>query len=147
MYYLTAIAGFILGNLTKEKINNIFKNDYDLSKSEREFYDEMIKKIYKFIGEIKKYEFENNTIATREQILANPTTKKQYQEFVDSANEFVGKSFVFLSEDSYRNLQNSLKEIDSFADLANGLLFAMRKSLYPNTTLHTRTDLKEFHYK
>jgi len=53
------IITFILGVLVSEYIKNIFKNRYDLSKSEREFYDNIVKSIYEFQAEIKKYEFEH----------------------------------------------------------------------------------------
>src|SRR3989344_8003482 len=133
MNYLIPIIFFILGNLTAEKIKNIFRSEYDLSKSEREFYDGMIKIIYKFISEIERYEFENKKTLTKTIALGDPILKKQYQEFIDSANEFIGKSFVFLNEDSYNNLKIALEHPDSFAGLSNDLLYAMRKSLYPKT--------------
>lgn len=145
MNYIIPIISFVLGNLTAERIKNIFKNEYDLSKSEREFYDEIIKIIYEFIAEIKKYELEKKIRVTKNIILADSTLKKQYQEFMDFANEFIGKSFVFLNEENYKNLKNALNH-DNFADLANDLLYAMRKSLYPDTKLHPTNDLKEFQY-
>lgn len=131
-----------------ELVKNIFKDQYDLSKTEREFYNEMAKDIYKFIADIKKYEFEHGVnSATKEVILAEPNFKESYFKFIDSANEFIGKSYIFLKEESYQHLKEAINTEGSFADLANDLLYAMRKSLYPTTKLKPRENLKEFKYK
>lgn len=130
-----------------ESLKNILKDQYDLSKAEREFYNKMVETINKFFGELKKYQFENKiTNATKEQIIVNKDLKNKYFIFIDSINEFIEKSFVFLKEENYERLLGALDTSVNFADLANNLLDAMRKSIYPNTTLNARTKLKEFHY-
>lgn len=173
-FYLTGLSAFILGlivdrflpsyfskkgeNLaTKEdvgkitieieKVKNIFKDQYDLSRAEREFYGRMIETIYRFSAEIKKYEFENKQLASGDVFLTNQALKKKLFEFKDLANEFVGKSYVFLKEENYLNLKKALDTTSTFADLTNNLLDAMRKSLYPDTKLSPQSgDLKEFKY-
>lgn len=111
----------------------------------------MIEKIYKFLAEIKRYEFENNITLTNEAILGSKELKIKWFKFKDSASEFVAKSYVFLKEKSYLNLKNALDTSKgnkgNFADLSNNLLDAMRKSIYPSTKLTPREDLKEFKYK
>lgn len=138
-----------IGAITKEieKVKNIYKTHYDLSKTEMEFYQGMAKIIYEFLAEIKKYEYENNKLLTIEIILDNKELKNKYFEFIDSASEFVGKSYIFLKEESYLNLKNALNTSGNIPDLTNHLLDAMRKSLYPNTELNAKNDLKEFKYK
>lgn len=139
---------FVLGVFLSEHIKNIFQNKYDLSKAEREFYNEMIENIYKFIAIIKKYEFKNNTQLTNKTILDSEELKTEWFRFKDLASEFIGKSYVFFKEESYLNLKNALDTSKgSFADLSNNLLDAMRKSLYSDTKLNTKNDLKEFKYK
>lgn len=138
-----------IGKITQEigEIKNVLKDQYDLSKTEREFYIEMIEIIYKFSAEIKKYEFENKLVATEASILANTDLKKKLFEFKDSANEFIGKSYVFLKEKNYLNLKAALDTSSSFADLSNNLLDAMRKSLHSDTKLSSKKhDLREFKY-
>ena len=138
-----------IGKITSEieSVKNIFKDQYDLSKVEKEFYNEMAKNIYKFIAEIKKYEFEHGVnSATKKIILADPIFREKYFEFINSANEFIGKSYIFLKEESYQHLKEAMNIEGSFADLTNNLLYAMRKSLHPNTGLKPRESLKEFKY-
>lgn len=138
-----------IGKITSEieSVKNIFRDQYDLSKTEREFYNEMAKNIYKFVAEIKKYEFEHGgNSATKEIILGDPIFWEKYLEFINSANEFISKSFIFLKEESYQHLKEAMKIEGSFADLTNNLLYAMRKSLHPNTKLEPRENLKEFKY-
>lgn len=138
-----------IGQITREieKVKNIFNEQRDLSKTEREFYEGMTANIYKFLAKVKKYEFENKPkLVTREIVLADEALKLDFFEFLDAANEFIGKSFVFLREENYLNLKGALCTEGSFPDLANNLLYAMRKSLHPDTMLHPKGSLKEFSY-
>ncbi len=138
-----------IGRITKEieEVKNIYKIYYDLSKTEREFYEGMIKTIYKFLAKIKKYEFENRLKpVTNEIVLGNMELKQDFFEFIDSANEFVGKSYVFLKEENLNNLKDALNATGSFVDLTNNLLYAMRKSIHPDTKLKPKENLKEFKY-
>jgi hypothetical protein len=116
-----------IGKITSEieAVKNIFQNQHDLSKTEKEFYREMIEKIYKFSGEIKKYEFNTKNKATNTLFLEDPELKTKLFEFKNSASEFIGKSFVFLKEENYLNLKNALKKTTTYADLTNNLLEAM----------------------
>ena len=131
-----------------ENLKNILKDKYDLSKTEMEFYDGMIGKFGGFLAKIKRYELENKKLLTQETALKDPSLKEPYMEFIDSATEFVAKSFVFLNEDSYCNLKNALDptKTKSLADLNNNFLDAMRKSIYPKTILNAKNDLKELNY-
>lgn len=136
-------------NITKEIeiVKNIYKNYYDLSKAEKEFYQEMIKVVYKFLAEIKKYELsEGKSSVTKEKIMSFPAFEEKYYEFMDSANEILGKAFVFLKEENYVLLKNSINPNMSFNELTKNLLYAMRKSLYPGTKLNPETDLRELQY-
>lgn len=139
-----------IGKITTEieKVKSIFRDQYDLSKTEREFYEGMAKTIYKFLAEIKKYENEHGAgSATKEVVLQNPELKDAFFEFIDTSNEFIGKSYIFLKEESYTNLKNALNTNTTFNELAKNLLYAMRKSLHPETTLEPNADnLKEFNY-
>lgn len=137
-----------IAEITKqiEVVKNLYKQAYDLSRTEREFYDKMIAIIYKFSAEIKKYEFENKTEVTEAIFLSDLGFRNKLFEFKDSASEFVGKSYVFLKEENYLNLKAALATTSSFADLTNNLLDAMRKSLYPDTGLTSKDDLREFKY-
>jgi len=138
-----------IGKITSEieKVKIMFKDQYELSKTERDFYENMTKTIYKFSAKIKKYEFENKSkLATKEIVLANEELKKDFFEFIDNASEFVGKSYVFLKEENYQNLKDALNTKSSFADLTKNLLYAMRKSLHPDTKLKPEENFKEFRY-
>jgi hypothetical protein len=137
-----------IGKITHEieTVKNVFKDQRDLSKTEKEFYLNMIEKIYQFSSEIKKYEFENNRLATNEDFLQDADLKNKLFEFKDSASEFIGKSFVFLKEENYLNLKKALKKTSTYADLTNNLLDAMRKSIHPDTKLSSENDLTEFKY-
>lgn len=138
--------GRITGEI--ESVKNIFRDRYNLSKTERDFYEEMVKTIYKFLAKIKRYEKENGVnAATKTDIETNPDLKDAFYEFIDSSNEFIGKSYAFLKEESYTNLKDALKTTTTFSELAKNLLYAMRKSLHPVTTLEpTAENLKEFNY-
>ncbi len=133
-----------------EAIKNIFKDQYDLSKSEREFYEKIAGKIYKFLAIVKKYEFENKpNVLTREAIFENAELKSDYFEFIDNANEFIGKSYIFLKEENYQNLKDAFPLGDkgtNFAKLCQDLLHSMRRSIYSNTKLEPDESLKEFNY-
>jgi len=129
-----------------EEMKNILKDKYDLSKTEREFYDGIIEKIYELSSEIKKYEFENKKKVTNDNLLVDPVFKKKWFEFNNSASNFFGKSFVFLKDENYLNLKNSLNHSQDFAMLHNNLLEAMRKSIYPETKLNAKENLKDFPY-
>lgn len=50
-----------IGAITKEveEVKSIYKTHYDLSKTEREFYQDMVRIIYKFLSKIKEHEFSN----------------------------------------------------------------------------------------
>ncbi len=136
-----------IGKITSEieKVKNIFKDQYDLSKTEREFYDGMAKTIYKFLAKIKRYEKENGAnTATKTVVEANLDLKAAFYEFIDSSNEFIGKSYVFLKEESYTNLKNALNTNTTFNELAKNLLYAMRKSLHPETTLEPKAEKRLF---
>lgn len=139
-------VGKITGGI--EVVKNLFKDQYDLSKTERLFYENMTNTIYNFLAEIKKYEYDNGKgSATNERILSVPALKIAFFKFIDASNEFIGKSYVFLKEDSYTNLMNALNTNGSFNELAKNLLYAMRKSLYPDTTIDPNDEnLKEFQY-
>lgn len=147
MNYLWNILSFILGVSLSERIKNNFKSKYDLSKSERESYEEMIKITFIFLAELKRYEYTNGKdSATIEAVLANPVLANKYFEFVNFANEFIGRSYVFLEENSYLNLKEAINTSSNFADLATNLLEAMRTSIYPSNKLKAKDNLKEFHY-
>ncbi|MCR4275128.1 MAG: hypothetical protein NUV83_00010 [Candidatus Wolfebacteria bacterium] len=139
-----------MGKITSEieKVKTVFKDQYDLSKTEREFYEEMAKTIYRFLAKLKKYEYKHGAnSATKEVVLADAALKDAFFEFIDAANEFVAKSYIFLKEESYQNLKNALNAQSSFADLAKDFLYAMRKSCHPDTQLEPNVDnLKEFSY-
>lgn len=139
-----------IGKITKEieSVKNIFRDQYSLSKMEREFYYGMIEAIYKFLADIKRYELDYNTKVTREVSLTNQTLKENYLTFIDTANKFVGKSYVFLSEENFQNLKEALNTSSNFNELTKNLLYAMRKSLHSDTQLKpTEDNLKEFQYK
>ena len=99
-----------------ETVKKMFKDQYDFSKIERESYEEMVKIIYKFLAKIKKYEFEQKVPVTKEIILENATLKQNFFEFIDGANEVLGKSYIFLKEENYKNLKDSLN-IDNIKEL------------------------------
>lgn len=139
-----------IGAITKEieEVKNIYKMHYDLSKTEMEFYQGMIKIIYEFLAKIKEYEFENGiNSATKDVILKDSTLKHDFFKFINSANEFIGKSYVFLKEDNYKKLKEAINTSGNIADLTNNLLYAMRKSIYSSTGLTPKENLKEFNYK
>jgi len=130
-----------------ESIKNILKDQYDLSKTEREFYDQMVETINNFFGELKKYQFKNNIkSATKANVLENEELKNKYFVFIDSINEFIEKSYVFLKEENYTRLHEALNSSTDLANLANNLLDAMRRSIYPDTKLNAKEKVKEFHY-
>jgi hypothetical protein len=138
-----------IGKITLEieAVKNIFKKEQELSKTEKDFYLTMIEKIYEFSAQIKKCDFEKKIPVTEAIFLADPILKQKLFEFKDSASEFVGKSFVFLKEESFSNLQKALDSSINFRDMHNNLLDAMRKSIHPDTQLSAKNgDLKEFHY-
>jgi hypothetical protein len=138
-----------IGKITKEmeEIKNIYQNKYDLSKVEREFYNNMVAIIYEFSAEIKKYEFKENTVVTKEIVLGNESLKQEYFEFIDSANELLGKAFVFLGENNYTLLKEAVDTSINFDKLTKNLLDAMRKSIHANTKLTSESDIKDLHYK
>jgi len=129
-----------------EEVKSIYKISYDLSKKEREFYQGMIDAIYLFQGKLKNYNLENCKEATKEIFLSDPTLKDVYLSFIDSANAFVGNSYVFLKDKNYSQLKSALETSNNFTDLTNNLLDAMRKSLHPDSSLSPARDLKEFKY-
>jgi len=129
-----------------EEVKMAYKDQYDLSKSERDLYDKTIETIYGFLAEIKMYEFDNNVALTTEVIKTDEKIRNNYFRFKDSMDLFVGKCYVFLREENYLSLKNAINSTRNMADLANNLLDAMRKSLYPKTQLTPGGDLKEFKY-
>lgn len=139
-----------IGKITKEveEVKNLYRHHYDLSKAEKEFYNDMVKAIYKFVAEIKKYEFKHGkNSATKEVMAKNDDLRNKFFEFVDSANEILAKAFVFLKEENYIYLKNAIgTNTKSFADITKNLLHAMRKSLYPDTKLDVKKDTREFNY-
>ncbi|MBN2087623.1 hypothetical protein JW758_04715 [Candidatus Peregrinibacteria bacterium] len=138
-----------IGKITDEieSVKNLYKQHYDLSKTERAFYDEMIKAIYNFVAEIKKYEYENGKdSATKEVMKGDEDLRNKFFEFVNAANEILAKAFVFLKEENYMLLKEALKVDNSFAAMTRNLLYAMRKSIHPNTKLSAETDTREISY-
>jgi len=129
-----------------EEVKTAYKDRYDLSKTERDLYNIMIESIHDFLVEIKKYEFRNNVSLTNEVVMSNDELREKLFKFKDTASLFVSKSYVFLKEENYMGLKEALDTTSSFADLANNLLDAMRRSLYPDTQLSPRDDPKEFKY-
>ncbi|MEK7640253.1 MAG: hypothetical protein AAB424_03900 [Patescibacteria group bacterium] len=128
-----------------EEVKKIYRDQYDLSKAERGLYDRMVKTIYEFLSLIKKYEFENSQQVTKEIVLANPDLKHKYFAFIDASNEFIGKSYMFLKEENYKYLKDAINISSNFSDMGRNLLYAMRKSLYPDTMLDPE-NLKELKY-
>jgi len=129
-----------------EEVKTAYKDHYDLSKTERDLYNKMIETINDFLVEIKKYEFINNVPLTNEVVMSKNELRGKLFKFKDAASLFVGKSYVFLKEENYLRLESALNTTSNVADLANNLLDAMRKSLYPDTQLTPRDNLKEFKY-
>ncbi|MEK7511501.1 MAG: hypothetical protein AAB575_00585 [Patescibacteria group bacterium] len=140
-----------IGEITKEveEVKNIYKNHYDLSRTEREFYEQMVKATQKFLADIKRYELEKGTgenSATKEVIMSVPQLRENFLLFVDSANEIFAKAFVFLGEESYQRLKDALEEKSNFAAIRLNLLDAMRGSIYPETSFRAVTDTWDLKY-
>ncbi|MFH1375829.1 MAG: hypothetical protein ABIH35_04135, partial [Patescibacteria group bacterium] len=118
-----------IGEITKkvEEIKNIYKKYYDLSKTEREFYDQMVKITQKFLTKIKRYELDKGTgenSVTKKVIEGDSELHNSFLLFIDNANEVLAKAFVFLGEESYQRLKDSLRKNISFAKIRFNLLAA-----------------------
>lgn len=129
-----------------EEVKHLYQKRYDLSKAERNFYNEMNKTIWDLLATIKKYEFEKKTQLDKDAVLADPELKARFFAFIDSANEILGKAFIFLPEENYVLLKTAIEEKGHFNAVAKNLLFAMRKSIHPETRLNKDTDIKEMDY-
>ncbi|MBI5755206.1 hypothetical protein HZA41_03245 [Candidatus Peregrinibacteria bacterium] len=129
-----------------EEVKHLYQKHYDLSRIERDFYNEMNKAIWSLLAIIKKYEFENKKPLNEDVAKADPSIKKIFFSFVDSANEILGKAFIFLPEKNYILLKTAIEEKSTINGMAKNLLFAMRKSIYPETKLNKNTDIKELNY-
>lgn len=136
--------GVITGEV--EEVKHIYQTRYDLTKVERDFYNEMIKVIYDLLAVVKKYEFDNGQQLRKEAALKDPKIKEEFFRFVDSANEILGRAFVFLPEKNYVLLRDAIGEKGSINAMAKNLLFAMRKSIHSSTGLNKETDIKEINY-
>jgi hypothetical protein len=140
-----------IGLITKEveEVKNIYKNYYDLSKSEREFYSIMIEIFQDFLAEIKRYELNNKTkenSTTKAIILKNPDLKVKYLEFIDAANNILAQAFVFLGEESYKRFKKSLKAQTTFSEMRYNFFDAMRQSIYPETGISAKEDSWDLKY-
>lgn len=129
-----------------EEVKHLYQKRSDLSKAERDFYNEMNKTIWELLATIKKYEFDKKIQLRKDAVLADPELKARFFAFVDSANEILGKAFIFLPEENYLLLKSAIEEKGHLNAMAKNLLFAMRKSIYPETKLSKDTDIKELNY-
>jgi len=133
-----------------EEVKNYHKNVYDLSRNEREFYNEMIDVIQKYLSQIKRYELEHYNgemdSVTKEVVMDDPKLKEQFLNFADSVSAILAKAFVFLNEESYDKLLKALKKEKSFAAIRHNLLDAMRKSLHPETRFTSNQDSRDMRY-
>lgn len=137
-----------IGEITKEVeiVRQIFQKNYDISKAETDFYNEMNRIIWELLATLKKYEFEKSKKINRNDVFADPEVKSKYFIFIDAANEILGKAYIFLPEANYVRLKTALEEGNSLNDKAKNLLYAMRKSIHPETKLNASTDIKELNY-
>lgn len=132
-----------------EKIKNAHKNHYDLTRSERDFYSQLINAIQKLLSEIKRYELnqkKGENFADKAIIMADRHLKESWLEFVDSANEILASAYVFLSEESYGNLIAALKDSTTFKDIRHDLLNAMRQSIHSKTKFRAEVDSRDLKY-
>src|SRR3989344_7817256 len=75
-----------IGKITKEieEVKNIYKSKYDLSKTEREFYNDMTHTLQGYLAIIKRYELDNGGLEnslTYEKSMADPELKKSTLDF------------------------------------------------------------------
>ena len=150
MNILDTIGGVIVGALISpvlvEMVKSKLKKEHDFSASERKFYDDMIRSVYSFFKVVKRYEFDHSGEKKIPSDQMKKKLEKEYREFIDAADEFVGRSFVFLKEESYKSLKDAIDTSKDFSALVKNVLYAMRKSIHPETELKPEDDLKEFKY-
>lgn len=140
-----------IGKITKEieTVKTIYREKYDLSKTERKFYNDMITHIQGFLVIIKRYELTNGLAknsVTKKVVMETPELKDKYLNFIDSANETIARAFVFLGENNYNLLHNAIPESDNFAQIRYNLLTAMRRSIHSETKFLADKDSHDFKY-
>jgi len=140
-----------IGKITKviEEVKNIYKEKYDLSNIEREFYNDMIKELQKFLSVIKRYELKAGTgenSLTHEVAMKDTELAKQTLDFKDAASEILARAFVFLNEENYKLLQGAFKPKNNFAEIRHNLLDAMRQSIHRDTKLKADEDSLDIKY-
>ncbi len=140
-----------IGKITQEieEIKYIYKNSYDLSKTEKEFYDQMIKELQKFLAIIKEYELstkKGENSLTYDEAMENEKLRKQTLDFKEKANEILARAFVFLKEENYQSLKNSFKPQNNFAEIRYNLLNAMRQSIHRETKMEASKDSIDIKY-
>ena len=128
-----------------EQVKNIYKDRHDLSRTEREFYNEMILKIQSFLVVLNRYELDNKPISNKV-VMNTPELREKYLEFIDTVNEIMAKAYVFLNEESYIALHDSLGTQIDFSTMRQNFLNAMRKSIHPTTKLDAKTATVHFKY-
>lgn len=132
-----------------ESVKTDYKQFYDLSKTEREFYNEMIKLIEGFLAVIKRHETASESgknSLTREKIMGDERLKESWLSFVDSANIVLSKAFVFLKDKNYESFKNAFEANQDFAHIRLNLLDAMRESIYHGTQIKAANDSKNIDY-
>ncbi len=140
-----------IGKITKEieEVKNIYKKNYDLSNTEREFYNDMVRELQEMLAVIKRYELRAGTgenSVTYEVAMKDADLAKQTLDFKDAANEILAKAFVFLNEENYKLLQRAFKSKNNFAEIRSNLLDAMRQSIHQGTKLKAEEDSLDIKY-
>lgn len=128
-----------------EQVKNIHRNRYDLSRTEREFYNEMILKIQNFLVALNRYELDYKPISN-DVVMNTPELREKYLEFIDNVNEMMAKAYIFLNEESYIALHDSLGKEINFSTMRQNFLNAMRKSIHTTTKLDAKTASVHFKY-
>src|SRR5258706_7986201 len=125
-----------VGKITEkiEEVKTIYKHSYDLKKTEMSFYNEMIEEFEEFLNLLKKHKLEFGNEPNNEDIMKNENLKSRYLNFLDSANKFLAKAFIFLNEESYENIKKTIvvNKNKTLKDYRLDFLDAMRKSIYPD---------------
>lgn len=141
-----------IGEITDkvEEIKKYYRDRYDLSVNEREFYNEMIDVVQTHLSQIKRYELEHfnsqKDSVTKEIVMKDDKLREQFLTFADSASTILAKAFVFLDEESYTKLLVALKKEKTFASIRLNLLDAMRQSIHPETQFVAREDSRDVRY-
>lgn len=140
-----------IGKITNEieEVKNIYKSNYDLSRTERDFYNEIIKELQEFLAIMKEYEFNAGSAKSyinNDLIMIDPSLKEKNIEFKNRANEILAKSFVFLKEENYKLIKDAFDKQENFAEMRYYLLDAMRQSIHKDTKLKAKIDSLDIKY-